>query len=755
MANIKLKAILRAYSKLPFYNDFPRDVYSQEGVEPGVQYVRVYHETLDDEGNPISGEYTGEWVALDTALLEKSLKEYQEQVEGFETALETISVSIDYINNTLIFTKMVDGKEIVTHLTLPEANLDNKTINKNDIGQLYVVDTPDEKTLKEVDVIYETTDENGNPIPNEYGVVGNKISGKLRVTGIYVESDGTIISGSNLSRRLKDAEKNIEDLEAYTQGKGGHLDPYNFGVLYPLNPDDSGYSPTKAAERNNRLNNYAYTQLNKDESSIEYDNFTLNPAIINEKKANGKVIGYSGKYDYRGLGEYRVGDTLTFKFRGQNIPNVGLFVNKNGVNPIGGGTENTGIFLQTSGHGSVTYNKLLYVTGPYLVDAGGAEYYSSIPNFTYREWLGSNKELGVDTSYIVDGVGLSHFGIEMLDENTDYVYRITTSSTGSADTVNIRCTLNSIVGGKEIFISYFMNTITHYLDSLENRYAVVYGTGDFYSKNSNVNTGKIINFKIPKIIPVEIPNQTKVQNTYDGVLWVYVEGETADTSYWLNSGRDVVVVANNYGVLGVVTGSLDQYKGKIESDGTISINGLKEKLDNIITDDLTSVDPTANSLAKRTEKGQLKTNDPIEDNDSINLKYFNSCRISEEDIDSLFGIKWYKINYLDFYAGDPLFEVGSEYGLSKQDGGNYPETYSSNSSTTISDLKKSFTCGGVGNDYCRFKEGQGVYGFASYLFKGWYLDKATTKPFNGIIPAGTTGDITLYAKIECPYSHNY
>lgn len=111
---------------------------------------------------------------------------------------------------------MVDGKEIVTHLTLPEANLDNKTINKNDIGQLYVVDTPDEKTLKEVDVIYETTDEDGNPIPNEYGVVGNKISGKLRVTGIYVESDGTIISGSNLSKRLKAAEKNIEDLEAYT-----------------------------------------------------------------------------------------------------------------------------------------------------------------------------------------------------------------------------------------------------------------------------------------------------------------------------------------------------------------------------------------------------------------------------------------------------------------------------------------------------------------------------------------------------------
>lgn len=402
MANIKLKAILRAYSKTPFYNDFTRDVYSQEGVEPGVQYVRVYHENLDAEGNPISGEYTGEWVALDTALLEKSLKEYQEQVEGLETALETITISVDYINGNLIFTKMVDGKEIITHVPLPEANVDGKTLNKNSVGQLYVVDAPDEKTLKEVDIVYETTDEDGNPIPDEYGVVGNKLSGKLRVTGIYVEDDGTIISGSNLSKRLKTIEKNIKDLEAYTQGMGGHLDPYNFGKLYKYNPTDDGYYDVEeAAERNKILSKYAYTQINED--------------------------------------------------------------------------------------GSET--------------------------------------------------------------------------------------------------------------------------------------------------PVAIPDQTKVKNTYDGIIWLYVESD----NIWLNQGTDVVIQANNDGVLGVITGSLEQYKGKIESDGTISINGLKEKLDDMITDDLTSVDPTANSLAKRTEGGQLKTNDPIEDNDSINLKYFNSCRISEEDIDALFG----------------------------------------------------------------------------------------------------------------------
>ena len=232
---------------------------------------------------------------------------------------------------------------------------------------------------------------------------------------------------------------------------------------------------------------------------------TLAPAVVKEKKGtDGKVVGYSGTYEYKELGEYKVGDTLVFKFKGQNIPNVGLFVNKNGVNPIGGGTENTGIFVQTSGHGAVTYNKLLYITGPYLVDAGGAEHYSSISGFSYRgDWLGANKELGVDVSYEVDGGRFSHFGIEMLDENTDYVYRITTSATGSAATVAIKFTLYSVADGSETLVAEVDKTITHYPDSLENRYAVVYGAGDFYSKNENVYTGKSISFKVEIERPAE------------------------------------------------------------------------------------------------------------------------------------------------------------------------------------------------------------------------------------------------------------
>ena len=289
---------------------------------------------------------------------------------------------------------------------------------------------------------------------------------------------------------------------------------------------------------------------------------TLAPAVVKEKKEGGKVVGYSGTYDYKGLGEYKVGDTLVFKFKGQNIPNVGLFVNKNGVNPIGGGTENTGIFVQTSGHGAVTYNKLLYITGPYLVDAGEAKYYSSISGFSYREWLGSNKELGVDVSY---NGGFSLFGIEMLDENTDYVYRITTLATGSAATVAIKFTLHSIADGSETPVAEVTKIITHFLPSLENRYAVAYGAGDFYSKNENVYTGKTISFKAaierpaesrkitlnPAVVTEKVANGTLVGfgGTYEYKgLGEYKTGDTLEFRFKGQNIPNVGLFVNKNGV---------------------------------------------------------------------------------------------------------------------------------------------------------------------------------------------------------------
>ena len=230
------------------------------------------------------------------------------------------------------------------------------------------------------------------------------------------------------------------------------------------------------------------------ETPAESNEITLQPAAITETRKDGKWV-FGGTYDYKGLGEYKVGDALEFTFKGRNIPNVGLFVNKNGVNPIGGGTENTGLFVQTSGHGSVAYNKRLIIAGPYLVDAGGPEYYPGEAGYpAYREWVSANYEMGVDVSYEVDGGRFSRFGIEMLDENTNYVYRIE-SSDGTDKQVTLKFILYTVnENGERTEYANFVRTVTHLLQSLENRYAVVYGAGDYYSTNSNQYTGKPITF---------------------------------------------------------------------------------------------------------------------------------------------------------------------------------------------------------------------------------------------------------------------
>ena len=98
-----------------------------------------------------------------------------------------------------------------------------------------------------------------------------------------------------------------------------------------------------------------------------------------------------------------------------------------------------------------------------------------------------------------------------------------------------------------------------------------------------------------------------------------------------------------------------------------------------------------------------------------------------------------------------LFEKGSEYGLSKATGGFYPETYKSGETVNVSDLKTRFSCSGAGGDY---HSGNGS-GTAEYKFLGWYWDNEKTRPFDGTIPAGTTGDITLYAEITAIATHSY
>lgn len=115
--------------------------------------------------------------------------------------------------------------------------------------------------------------------------------------------------------------------------------------------------------------------------------------------------------------------------------------------------------------------------------------------------------------------------------------------------------------------------------------------------------------------------------------------------------------------------------------------------------------------------------------------------------------KTYKITYraAGYKWTTTLFEKGSECGLSKQDGGSYPETYTYGTGASVSALKSSFSCSGEKGEY---HNGNGT-GKVTYTFKGWYLDWNATIPFDGTIPADWVGDITLYASISSNGTHFY
>ena len=115
--------------------------------------------------------------------------------------------------------------------------------------------------------------------------------------------------------------------------------------------------------------------------------------------------------------------------------------------------------------------------------------------------------------------------------------------------------------------------------------------------------------------------------------------------------------------------------------------------------------------------------------------------------------KTYKITYraAGYKWATTLFEKGSECGLSKQDGGSYPETYTYGTGASVSALKSSFSCSGEKGEY---HNGNGT-GKVTYAFKGWYLDWDATIPFDGTISADWVGDITLYASISSNGTHFY
>ena len=247
MRELKLNAQLRAYSRAPYFTDWIRDLASQEQIpdistlDTTIAYVRVYN----SDNKPI-------WATIDTSLLNQDVinslvelvRETQNDFTSLTNNLNSIKELIDFrlevtgpYSNQLVFTNAKGEKTVIT---LPSSYPDNNSIGINDEHLLYVMDTADNETIVVTDVerknLYNALDE----------VIGTqKVSGKLRAEKLYIKTEDNIpqyISGLEISNQLSlinkninDANKNIIDLENYVQGKGGFIDPFNFGPTKTLN----------------------------------------------------------------------------------------------------------------------------------------------------------------------------------------------------------------------------------------------------------------------------------------------------------------------------------------------------------------------------------------------------------------------------------------------------------------------------------------------------------------------------------------
>lgn len=257
MPTINLNAKLQAYSRAPFYGDYIRQPSGELGdaFDPNIIYV------LKD----------GKWIDLAEAASDigasiDELRNYIQQIENnLGEDIRTVSCSIDYAKQSL---KFIDSNGQEYFYTLPGAKTDGITIGLNSDNLLETLDRPDEETIKVVDVVYADDD---------LGVDTRKISGKLRAQALFYNEDPKVglseeeaelfdskyLSGydikgkfDSLQASLSKAEKNIRDLEAYTQGKGGFLDPYNFM---------EALGKVEEQTRNATLNQYAYNQLSNGE----------------------------------------------------------------------------------------------------------------------------------------------------------------------------------------------------------------------------------------------------------------------------------------------------------------------------------------------------------------------------------------------------------------------------------------------------------------------------------------------------------
>lgn len=107
----------------------------------------------------------------------------------------------------------------------------------------------------------------------------------------------------------------------------------------------------------------------------------------------------------------------------------------------------------------------------------------------------------------------------------------------------------------------------------------------------------------------KIHNGTKVKNLYDNSIWVFDNDPNLSNS-WTNQGVDAIIAdANNDGLHGLVTGSEEYLEGSIQHNGTIFINGLEGKLNELDSTDTDLQEQLNQEITDRTSADEQLSND--------------------------------------------------------------------------------------------------------------------------------------------------
>lgn len=148
----------------------------------------------------------------------------------------------------------------------------------------------------------------------------------------------------------------------------------------------------------------------------------------------------------------------------------------------------------------------------------------------------------------------------------------------------------------------------------------------------------------------EIFNQTKIKNLYDGNIWVLTNTPTSDPIVfeWANVGQEQIADANNDGIHGLITGSYDEYYGKVDSLGRVSINGLKESIEDIHTN-YAKVNEE-NTFTKTQTFTAVTSNIP---QDAIHITHSSVGGTTANDV-AFYNSKGTRIGYINVVSDDRI-----------------------------------------------------------------------------------------------------